>query len=137
MCLCVDLIMTLRNPFYPNKRRLKWFVLYAVLIAGALTFLTSLPSDDFDNFCKNYNLLTNQNSRSDTAHLILAMSLSLYIIVALYSCIFAMRKLTRPGMSKEIKAYFIRRHFLYVFSFIVIWTIFLASSYFHIFHSPD
>ena len=36
---------------------------------------------------------------ADTSNLILAMSLSVYIIVALYSTIFSMRRLKRPGMS--------------------------------------
>lgn len=66
--------------------------------------------------------------------MVLALLLSIYIIVALYSCIYALRKLSRPGVSKEIRQMFLYKHFSYVASFIIIWTIFLASSYYHLFN---
>lgn len=32
MCLCLDLILTLMNPFYPSKRRLKYYLFFAVVV---------------------------------------------------------------------------------------------------------
>ena len=65
MCLCVDLILTLRNPFYPNKRRMKWFVFFAFGVAGLLTAATQPKYDKktIDGACENFGLLTSQNSR--------------------------------------------------------------------------
>jgi succinate dehydrogenase hydrophobic anchor subunit len=73
-------------------------------------------------------------SNSEITNMVLAMLLSFYIIVALYSCVFALRRLLRPGVSKAIRFIFLMKHFFYVASFIVIWTTFLASSYYHLFN---
>lgn len=50
--------------------------------------------------------------------------------MALFSCVYAYRRLTRPGMSKEIRMFFIRKHISYVGTFIIIWSFYLAASYF-------
>jgi hypothetical protein len=55
--------------------------------------------------------------------------------MALSSCVYAFRRLTRPGMSEEIRLFFIRKHISYVAAFIIIWTFYLASSYFEIYTS--
>jgi hypothetical protein len=55
--------------------------------------------------------------------------------MALSSCVYAFRRLTRPGMSEEIRRVFIRKHISYVAAFIIIWTFYLASSYFQIYVS--
>jgi hypothetical protein len=65
------------------------------------------------------------------------MLLSVYIIIALYSCIFAMRRLMRPGVSKEIRYAFLIHHFLYVVTFIFIWSIFWANAYYYLFNTVE
>ena len=53
--------------------------------------------------------------------------------MALYSCVYAYRRLTRPGMSAEVRFVFIRKHIAYVGTFIFIWTFYLAHSYFQLY----
>lgn len=55
--------------------------------------------------------------------------------MALFSCVYAYRRLTRPGMSAEVRFVFIRKHILYVGTFIVIWTFYLAFSYIKLFNA--
>jgi hypothetical protein len=55
--------------------------------------------------------------------------------MALYSCVYAYRRLTRPGMSAEVRYVFIRKHILYVATFILIWTFYLAHSYYQLYLS--
>jgi len=55
--------------------------------------------------------------------------------MALFSCVYAYRRLTRPGMSAEVRFVFIRKHIAYVGTFIVIWTFYLAYSYFKLYNS--
>jgi len=38
-CLCHDLIQTFKNPFYPGKRRLKWYLALSLLFAILYAFL--------------------------------------------------------------------------------------------------
>lgn len=66
-------------------------------------------------------------------YIIGAMQLIAFILVALYSCVYAFRRLTRPGMSKEIRYVFIRKHIIYVSTFILLWTVSLAHLYFAIY----
>ena len=67
--------------------------------------------------------------------LIACLQLTIYILMALFSCVYAYRRLTRPGMSAEVRFVFIRKHILYVGTFIVIWTFYLAFSYFKLFNA--
>ena len=60
---------------------------------------------------------------TQTSNLILSISLSVYIIGALYSMIFSFRRLNRPGVGKGIRTLFQKKHSYYVFLFIGIWTI--------------
>lgn len=55
--------------------------------------------------------------------------------MALSSCVYAYRRLTRPGMSEEIRVVFIRKHIAYVTVYIIIWTFYLASTYYDIYLS--
>ena len=67
-------------------------------------------------------------------NLVLAFALSIYIIVAIYSFVFAYRRLERPGVSKEARSMFLKKHLYYVFVLISLWTIQLSSNYFTLFN---
>jgi hypothetical protein len=71
---------------------------------------------------------------NEVSNLFLSMVLSLYIIIGLFSCIFAVRRLSRPGVSKEIRIFFIRKHIAYVCTFILTWTFSLIGAYYHLYH---
>lgn len=58
--------------------------------------------------------------------------MTVYIIMATYSCTYAYRKLTRPGTSSEIKFVFIRKHITYVLTFSIIWVFYLCYTYFNL-----
>ena len=62
------------------------------------------------------------------------MSLSVYILVALYSTIFSLRRLKRPGVSAQVRKLFRRKHTVYVFVFIIVWIVKLSASYYKLFN---
>jgi len=64
----------------------------------------------------------------------LALTLSVYVVVAIYSTVFAYRRLHRPGVSKEVRQMFVKKHFLYVVVFIGIWTIQQMQNYYELFN---
>jgi hypothetical protein len=37
------------------------------------------------------------------ANVTVSILLSIYVMIALYSCVFAFKRLTRPGVSKEVR----------------------------------
>ena len=61
------------------------------------------------------------------------MSLSGYIIIALYSMIFTCGRLNRPGVGPGVRKLFMKKHSAYVIMFIVIWTLRLLKSYIQLF----
>ena len=67
-------------------------------------------------------------------NIVLAVTLSFYICVAVYSVIFSIRRLNRPGVSKEVRDMFWRKHTLYVFVFIIIWIVQLSNNYLMLTH---
>ncbi|CDW72257.1 phosphatidylinositol phosphate kinase [Stylonychia lemnae] len=136
MCLCIDLILTLRNPFYPSKRRVKFYIIFSSIIVSILVvlekdFIQSKNSRVFywlllDN-CDDYKGFEQSTLISQQAsNLIFAMSLSVYIIVALYS--------SRPGLNKRVRWFFLRKHWSYVGIFILVWTLNLAQAYYQLFN---
>ena len=62
------------------------------------------------------------------------MTLSLYIVVAIYSTVYSYRRLHRPGVSKPVRELFVRKHFYYVVVFIVIWMIQQSNNYYYLFN---
>ena len=62
------------------------------------------------------------------------MCLSLYIVIAIYSTVYSYRRLHRPGVSAPVRAMFVKKHFLYVVVFIIIWMIQQSANYFRLFN---
>ena len=59
-----------------------------------------------------------------------------FIIISLFSIIFAFRRLYRPGISKELQVIFIKRHMTYVFLFTLLWLLQLLNAYNQILSVP-
>ena len=47
-------------------------------------------------------------------NLILGVTLSCYMLIGLYSVIFAVRRLCKSGVSKEMRILFVKKHAIYV-----------------------
>ena len=144
MCLCADLILTIQSPFTPARNRSKWYY----MISAAVPIITILfvifvdkQVDDGDgdhcDTCLTRNEgtgVTTVNALSGAGNLVLALALSIYILVAIYSFVFAYRRLERPGVSKQARSMFLKKHLYYVVVFTTIWTIQLSSNYFTLFN---
>ena len=129
LCLCVDLILTIYDPFSPAYRRMKWYYLFSVTATLALVLIQSffdkaLDYEDYRSYdCISSNPLLNFIQLQKRANLVLAIALSLYIVVAIYSIVYSYRRLHRPGVSGAVRNLFLKKHFLYVVIFIVVWMI--------------
>lgn len=133
LCLCYDLIMTMYSPFSPASSRMKWYL--GLSSIGPLAFvlvifwLNDLSGDQpaggncIDTFyAPSANMYTTTKIQNQ-GNLVMAMLLSIYILVAIYSVVYSYRRLMRPGVSKTTKEMFFRKHFYYVCVFIALWTI--------------
>ena len=128
LCLCIDLILTLRAPFYPAKRRLKFYLLGSFLFSCSVLLATW---QEIERTCSD----ASNAFGSSTGNTILAIVLSIYIMFALFSIIYAGRMLSRPGISGDIKNMFMRKHVLYTICFIVIWSVTLTGAYQSLYNS--
>lgn len=68
-----------------------------------------------------------------TSNVLVAMVYSTYIVIAIYSVVFSYRRLNRPGVSKEVRSLFFKKHFCYVVAFILFWTIQQMANYYILF----
>lgn len=59
------------------------------------------------------------------------------MLMGFYSIIVALRRLTRPGVSIEMRKLFIKKHALYVFFLIIIWLMQLLVNYNQLFKPPE
>ena len=66
--------------------------------------------------------------------MIFALSLQIFILVGIYSVVFSKRRLNRPGVSKQVRKLFTRKHTNYVIAFIILWTTQLIANYYHLFN---
>lgn len=160
MCLCCDLVLTLWSPFTPASSRAKQY--YMVSGAGSVILMLYLITSyqlsrtaehgvpqNCDKCLNRYNTtlhydLYGEDKGADyqllgtmiqsPANIVLAFTLSIYICVAVYSVIFAYRRLQRPGVSKSVRDMFWKKHATYVLVFIVIWVVQLSNNYFVLTH---
>lgn len=65
--------------------------------------------------------------------LVIGVCLSIYMLVAFYSVIFAFKRLVRPGVSIHMRKLFLRKHVIYVVVLMVIWVLMLLYNYFELF----
>lgn len=133
LCLCIDLVQTLQSPFEVASRRMVYYQLVCFIVSGLLVLVIQNIQTEVYFYSDSIDL---NNEQQLTSSLIIALSLSAYIVVALYSMIFSLRRLNRPGVSIEVRQLFQRKHSYYVLLFISIWTIQLSASYYQFFN-PD
>lgn len=128
MCLCIDLYLTLKQPFYPAQRRLKFYLIASVLFSASIITSYGIYGS-YNGGILNLCALDSESSASTWYNSILAIVLSLYIVIALFSIVYTGRMLSKPGISNNIKKLFLKKHILYVVGFISIWIITLSSAY--------
>jgi len=124
LLLCLDIVFTMRNPFYPHDRRMKFYLPISVVFAAcaynvALSRISEpIRAEGFNNY---------QRAMFSVAFI------SIYLVMAISSVAYAYRVNTRPGMSTEIRKDFIWRHSCYVGAYIITWLPYLGFSYFILF----
>lgn len=149
ICLCYDLIKTIQSPFTPASNRAKFYYIISIFVPLVITAFIVIYNT-VGNGGLNANSCTScldkhpsssiqyQGTQiNGSGNIILAYTLSIYIIVAIYSTVFAFRRLNRPGVSKEVRSMFLKKHLIYVIVFIVLWTITLSQNYFTLFNPPN
>lgn len=59
------------------------------------------------------------------------------MLIAIFSCVYATRRLNRPGISKNIRHYFLQKHYYYVLIFTLVWGLYLSNPYYELFYNTD
>ena len=97
--LCLDIVLTMRNPFYPHERRMRLYLPIAVVMASCAFSLSlqrvSAPISE--------NVILSMYDRA----LFSVAFLTIYIVFAVTSVAYAWRINTRPGMSSDVRKEFI------------------------------
>ena len=80
--------------------------------------------DESQNACM-YPIFTHNSQLQNISFVV---ALTIYILLALFSMIYAMIMLLRPSISSEIRQIFMKKHIIYALTFIIIWSVILANS---------
>lgn len=148
ICFCYDLIQTLSNPFEVAKSRIITFLTISItipLIFAAVIFLTigqKYPSDYYEkeyedkvreflypDFVREVSAPQYLKSRM-VYNIGMSITLTLFIMMGIYSIIFAYRRLKRPGVSIQMRRLFLKKHVLYVIVLICIQLLQFLINYF-------
>ena len=124
--LCLDIVLTMRNPFYPHERRMKFYLAFSLVLAGICFPLSlqriSAPAEE-EKLDKHERALFS------------VCFLTVYIIFAITSVAYAWRVNTRPGMSTSVRKQFIWRHSWYVTAYIATWIPYLGFAFYILYAS--
>ena len=120
--LWIDLILTLREPFYPAKRRLKYYLLSSFILA-------IIVSSASIHTASETWLAPTSSAKSVVQNSMMIILLSLYILISCFSVVYAARMLSSPGISSDIRSLFMKKHLLYAISFIVVWSLILLNAF--------
>ena len=120
--LWIDLVLTLREPFYPAKRRLKNYLLVSFILAVIIS------SGSVSTAAETW-LAPTSSAKSVFQNAMYVILLSIYILISWFSVVYAARMLSRPGISSDIRSMFMKKHMLYAISFIIIWSLILLNAF--------
>lgn len=118
----LDLMLTLKSPFYPHERRMKWYTFLAPFIA---TILVALTSDNTTSYIHVLNFYTETLTG--------CVVITAYLLFSIFSCAYNYRLGFKAGMSSEIRQQCIYRHILYVIVYQCTWLPYLAITYYGLF----
>jgi|Transcript_34520 hypothetical protein len=124
LLLCLDIVFTMRNPFYPHDRRMKFYLPTAILFAACAFNMCLARISEPPN---NGGLDNYQRAMFSVGFI------SIYLIISISSVAYAYRVNTRPGMSTEVRRDFIWRHSAYVATYIITWLPYLGFAYYILF----
>jgi len=105
ICLSIDLVLVVRNPFSSHEKRTSWYVVLSVF-CGVLTAILKVISSRKQAF------------RDGLAFLEI-FEFGTLIILAVVSILIAGYRLLQPGVKREIRSLIIKRHILYICVFLV------------------
>ena len=101
--------MIIRNPFAAKEKRVPLFlwssICISVTIAASATYTSTFNYDD-KRFVSNI-----------WACILIYILIAGYLVVSIYSVIYACRKLNKPGISKEIYKLVLKRHIILIVVF--------------------
>ena len=122
---CLDLMLTLKSPFYPHDRRMKWYLSLSPILAGVLVLITSDKTQSHNVFSFYIESIAG------------CTVITIYILFAIFSCAYNYRIGMKPGMSPEIRQQCIYRHIFYVIVYQLTWMPYLALTYYALFLSSE
>lgn len=122
----------MRDPFYPAGRRMKWYLLFSILFAVIVPFMTIGRGLSI-----NYSEDTEGDSKFVSTVFESAFTvclISLFFIFAIYSSVQALRLTTRPGISREMRKHFAYSHIIYIIVYICSWMVYYFAAYYLMFY---
>jgi hypothetical protein len=101
ICLCIDLVLMIKHPFAQKGKRIVKYHIWSYSIAMIAVFE------------KGY-LMSNASIKEGFMSWTEFFCFITYIFFGIYSCCFAFSRLSKPGVSKEVRSLITKRHISYI-----------------------
>lgn len=108
-CLAIDLIMIIRSPFAVKEKRVRLFLWGSIFISVALAAVATFTSE--------FNAQVKRFVPAVWAGSLIYIMIAAYLVVSIYSIVYACRKLNKPGISKESYKLVLKRHIILIVVF--------------------
>ena len=130
ICLCIDLVKTVKYPFSMKDSRLRKYLI--------ISFASGLLSG-FERFY-SIEYIKGHGEEDDIQRLvsILVTCLSelalfaIFSVAGIFSCVYAYLRLNKPGVSQEVRQLILRRHITYIIFYMFCNLFFMGSEYLYI-----
>ena len=125
ICVCFDLLQMVQYPFKRHHKRTPIYIFVSVSLSFIFSVIKSYGAIQF--------YLSDQNSVNViTAYTWFELLLwFFFLFTAVYSIFVALKKLSQPGVSREVRILITKRHITYVICFLVC-NLFVVVNRFHL-----
>jgi hypothetical protein len=133
LCKCLDMMLTISDPFFPAHRRMKWYYLLSIVIAFSFTFLSLGEGIGIQKDPSEKDDTPDSNTVFEAAFTVSVISV--FFILAIYSSVKALRLTTRPGISRTIRKHYSYSHMKYIFVYSLSWLCYYFAAYYLMFYT--
>ena len=104
VCICVDLILMIKHPFASKSKRIARYYIFTFIVG----FIAVVENS------RRYDILVSDQSFLTYSQVIIFLT---FCIMGIFSSLFALNRLCKPGVSREVRILILKRHISYILAF--------------------
>lgn len=103
VCICIDLILMIKHPFVSKSKRIIRYHIFTYIVAS-IAVLENL-NEDVVSSDQNFMIYTQ------------VFAFLAFFFMGIGSSVFALNRLCKPGVSREVRILILKRHISYILAY--------------------